>query len=98
MHVIDDRAVARAGIHASDLVEPVSLELAAHANGDMVVEPKHMLIAKTGAYAIGTHGIWGNRDLTFFHNLVGLELLPVKCERTSYRSSRFLFRSSDATS
>jgi len=97
MHVIDDKAIARAGIHASDLVEPVSLALAAHAKGEMVVEPKHMLIAKTGAYAIGTHGIWGNRDLTFFHNLVGLDREPVKGQRSTYRSSQVLFRSSDAT-
>lgn len=96
MHVMDDAAIAGLGLQAADLVEPVSWALAAHARGELLVEPKRMQLAASGAYAIGTHGIWGNRDLAFFHNLVGLDREPVKGQRSTYRSAQVLFRSSDA--
>lgn len=96
MQVMDDAAIAALGVRPADLVRPVSLALAAHATGGMQVEPKRMQIAPSGAYAIGTHGIWGERDLAFFHNLVGLDREPVKGARSTYRSAQMLFRSSDA--
>ena len=97
MQVMDDAAIAARGVRAADLAGPVSLALAAHARGEMLVEPKRMLLAASGAYAIATHGIWGGRDLAFFHNLVGLDREPVKGGRSTYRSAQVLFRSSDAT-
>lgn len=97
MHLMDDMAVAALGVQAADLAASVSLAMVAHARGEMLVEPKRMQLAASGAYAIGTHGIWAGRDLAFFHNLVGLDREPVKGGRSTYRSAQVLFRSSDAT-
>jgi len=94
---MDDVAIAARGVRAADLAASVSQALAAHARGEMLVEPKRMQLAASSAYAIGTHGIWAGRDLAFFHNLVGLDREPVKGGRSTYRSAQVLFRSSDAT-
>lgn len=96
MQVMDDAAIAALGVQAAGFTTSVSLALAAHAGGGMLVEPKRMQLAVSGAYAIGTHGIWAGRDLAFFHNLVGLDREPVKGARSTYRSAQVLFRSSDA--
>ncbi|WP_454015005.1 hypothetical protein [Aquamicrobium terrae] len=96
MQVMDDAAIASLGVEAADLAASVSLALAAHSRGEMLVEPKRMQLAASGAYAIGTHGIWARRELAFFHNLVGLDREPVKGGRSTYRSAQVLFRSSDA--
>ena len=97
MQVLDDAAIAARNVNAADLAGPVSLALSARARGEMLVEPKRMLLDASGAYAIATHGIWGGRDLAFFHNLVGLDREPVKGGRSTYRSAQVLFRASDAT-
>ena len=96
MLVMDDAAIAALGVRAIDLAGPVSRALAAHALGEMLVEPKRMQLAASGAYAIGTHGLWQEQDRAFFHNLVGLDREPVKGARSTYRSAQVLFRSSDA--
>lgn len=96
MQMMDDTAIAAQGIQAAGFIDCVSQALAAHVRGEMLVEPKRMQLAASGAYAIGTHGIWAGRDLAFFHNLVGLDRETVKGARSTYRSAQVLFRSSDA--
>src|SRR5690606_25917490 len=96
MQVMDDAAIAALGVQAAGFTTSVSLALAAHAGGGMLVEPKRMQLAGSGAYAIGTHGLWQQQDRAFFHNLVGLDREPVKGARSTYRSAQVLFRSSDA--
>jgi len=88
MQMMDDTAIAAQGIQAAGFIDCVSHALAAHVRGEMLVEPKRMQLAASGAYAIGTHGIWTGRDLAFFHNLVGLDRETVKGARSTYRSAQ----------
>lgn len=92
MLVFDDATINALDLHEAGFLECVKQALVAQRQGELLSEPKRTLISPACAYATGTHGLWPQRRLAFFHNLVGLERSAPGTQGPGYRSIQTLFR------
>jgi hypothetical protein len=92
MLVFDDATIHGLDLQEAGFLDAATRALVAHRNGELLAEPKRTLTSTAGAYATGTHGLWPQRRLAFFHNLVGLERSVPGTQGSGYRSVQTLFR------